>query len=195
MLTTFLDLLSLAGLAMLSVALWTIRVALTAQRRKKAATGMAAFEATVFAIAFARLLTGIDNPLGIGAYAIGVATGTSLALLLDDVLNPEIVRVDIVDPSGQHSGPYSVSDTLRRNGWPTTTTTGEGLSGPVNVISITTGADRVPALTTLVSETDAGSDVFWTVSPVRESRAVDLPAGFSQAAAVDRRRRRPTRHR
>ena len=163
--TVALDLLTLAGLAMLSVALWTIRVALTAQRRTVAATAMAAVEATVFAVAFSRLLTGIDNPLGIGAYAVGVAAGTSLALKADAVINPEVVRVDIVDPSGHNR----LANELHQRGWSTTTTIGEQMGVPVKVLSITVSADRVPALTRLVSETDARLEVGWTISPVHGS--------------------------
>lgn len=177
MLTTLIDTITLAGLAMLSVSLWTARVALTAQRRRVAATAMAAVEATVFAVAFSRLLTGIDNPVGIGAYAVGVAAGTAIALMADDALNPRLVKVDVVDPDG----PDPLRDQLHGRGWPTTTSTGHGLSGPVTVISVTTDTARMPAL--IADLTDSGTEAFWTVTPVQEARTIPVPGGFSQTAA------------
>lgn len=174
----------LAGLAMLSVGLWTARVALTARRRRLAATALAAVEATVFAVVFSRLLTGLDDPFSIGGYALGVAAGTAIALKMDDVFNPQLVKVDIVDPVGL----LLVRDRLHAAGWPTTTSHADGLRGPVGVISVTTDAAELPALTGAVGE--ASEDAFWTVTAVQAAHPTSVPVGFTQPAASGRRRRR-----
>jgi hypothetical protein len=152
-----LDSLATAGLALLSVSLWTGRVALTAKGRKTAGALMAALEATVFVVAFSRLLTGLDSPIRIIAYAAGVAGGTLLALTVDSAVNPQVVKVDIVDGNG----PDRVLTTLHREGWPTTVLRGEGLAAPVDM---------------------AAPDAFWTVTSVRQVGAGAVPPGFTQVA-------------
>ncbi|MEM8926432.1 MAG: DUF5698 domain-containing protein [Actinomycetota bacterium] len=187
MLSSFNQSIALAGLAMLSVSLWTARVALTAQRRRLAATAIAAIEATVFAVVFSRLLTGLDNPYGIAGYAIGVAAGTALALKMDEALNPQLVKVDIVDPLGSHR----LLDQLHARGWPTTTSPADGLTGPVTVISVTTDATRLQPLTDAIAAN--GAEAFWTITPIQRARPTSLPIGFVQTADVHRRRRRDQR--
>ncbi|MEM7288320.1 MAG: hypothetical protein AAF480_18380 [Actinomycetota bacterium] len=73
-------------LALVSVSLWTVRVAFTADRRLAAAAAVAAVEATTFAAAFSQLLGRIDSVASLAAYAIGVATGTVVALELERVV-------------------------------------------------------------------------------------------------------------
>ena len=83
-----LDAAVLSGLALISVSLWTARVAFTARRRRAAAATIAAVEATVFVAAFSQLLSELDSLLSIVAYAVGVAGGTALAMIVDDALHP-----------------------------------------------------------------------------------------------------------
>jgi hypothetical protein len=54
---------------------------------------MAAVEAIAFAIAFPPA-HGLDDPLGIAACGLGIAAGTAIALLVDDALNPRLVKGD-----------------------------------------------------------------------------------------------------
>jgi uncharacterized protein YebE (UPF0316 family) len=183
MLSSLSQSIALAGLAMLSVSLWTARVALTAQRRRLAATAMAAIEATVFALVFSRLLTGLDSTYGIAGYAVGVAAGTALALKMDEAINPQLVKVDIVDPLGSHW----LRDQLHARGWPTTTSQADGLSGPVTVISVTTEATGLQSLIASIAE--SGAKVFWTITPIQRARPTPVPAGFVQPADIERRRR------
>jgi uncharacterized protein YebE (UPF0316 family) len=171
-----LDSLATAGLALLSVSLWTGRVALTAKGRKTAGALMAALEATVFVVAFSRLLTGLDSPIRIIAYAAGVAGGTLLALTVDSAVNPQVVKVDIVDGNG----PDRVLTTLHREGWPTTVLRGEGLAAPVDMVSVTATEARLPALLRTVDQ--AAPDAFWTVTSVRQVGAGAVPPGFTQVA-------------
>lgn len=188
-LSTVMDALAMAGLALLSVGLWTARVALTSRGRRLGAATMAAVEATVFVVAFSRLLTGLDSPLLIASYAAGVAAGTVAALTVDDLLDPRMVRVDIVDPTG----PARMLSALRTGRWPTTVSTGEGLTGPVAIISVTTAADELQSLTDAVADADTGA--FWTVSPVSAARPVPVPAGYTQTASPRRRHPAASRRR
>ena len=174
--TTFIDPAATAGLALLSVSLWTGRVALTAKGRKAASALMAAVEATVFVVAFSRLLSGLDSPTRIVAYAAGVAGGTLLALAVDGAVSPQIVKVDVVDGHG----PDRVLAALHGEGWPTTVLRGESLGGSADVVSVTATEARLPALLRAVDQ--AAPDAFWTVTSVRQVGAAAVPPGFTQVA-------------
>ncbi len=169
---TLLAALMTSGLGLLSVSLWTARVAVTARGHRCPAAVMAALEAIVFVLVFSRLLRGIDTPSQIVAYAVGVATGTVLALSIDAAFTPRLVRVDVVSAGDADR----LVAALHRQGWPTTVTSGVGLSGGVATVSITAEDARLQALQATIVAADP--HVFWTVSPVRAARPFALPPGF-----------------
>jgi uncharacterized protein YebE (UPF0316 family) len=128
-----LDLISLIGLATTSVGLWTVRVAVTANGSKLAAAAIAAVEATVFVIAFSRVAHGLGSPIPLAAYAFGVGLGTLVGLDLHTRLGRGQAQVQVVAqrPSG------CLVDGLCNAGWPATAIAGHGVSGPVEVLSVT----------------------------------------------------------
>jgi uncharacterized protein YebE (UPF0316 family) len=75
--------LTTAVLAMASVSLWTLRVALTARNHAAAAVAVASVEATVFVAAFSRMMTRLDSVGQIVAYALGVAAGTLIGIAVE----------------------------------------------------------------------------------------------------------------
>jgi len=77
-----------ALLAMASVSLWTLRVALTARSHKAMAAAAASVEATVFVLAFSRVLSSLDSVVQVVAYATGVGCGTLVGLSINDRINP-----------------------------------------------------------------------------------------------------------
>jgi uncharacterized protein YebE (UPF0316 family) len=73
----------LAAVSTVSVALWTLRVALAARGRRLAASVTASVEALLFVAAFGRVLDALDEPLRLVGYAAGVAAGTFVGLTLE----------------------------------------------------------------------------------------------------------------
>jgi hypothetical protein len=73
-------------LATISVSLWTLRVALTARNRKVLAAAAASVEATVFALAFSRLLANLNSSSQVVSYAVGVGVGTLVGLAVNETL-------------------------------------------------------------------------------------------------------------
>lgn len=140
-------LLTTAGLAMLSVGLWTVRVAVTARGNRVLGASVAAVEATVFAVAFSRLLADLNSPERIAAYGLGVALGTLLGLRFDAVLNPRALRLVAVDPAGR------LSTTLSAAGWASTSTDGCSQTGPVSIVSLTIPEHDLPALSAVMATT------------------------------------------
>lgn len=71
------------ALAVGSVGLWTLRVALTARGSRALGSAVAATEAVVFVVAFSHVTGSLDAPLQVAIYGIGVGTGTYLGLTID----------------------------------------------------------------------------------------------------------------
>jgi uncharacterized protein YebE (UPF0316 family) len=163
-----------AVLAMLSVGLWTVRVAVTARGNLALGALVAAVEATTFAVAFSRLLAGLDSPTSIAAYAFGVGLGTVLGLKVDARVNPQSMRVDVTDPD------MSVERALDAAGWPNTATVGKGVHGSVSIVSVTVEDGRLHELIAMIQS--ASPNAFWTVSPVRRTSRTIHPPGYLQVA-------------
>jgi uncharacterized protein YebE (UPF0316 family) len=73
----------LAAVSTVSVALWTLRVALAARGRRLVASGTASVEALLFVVAFGRVMDALDDPVRLVGYAAGVAMGTFVGLTLE----------------------------------------------------------------------------------------------------------------
>jgi uncharacterized protein YebE (UPF0316 family) len=174
------DLLTMTGLATVSVGLWTVRVAVTAKGRKLAAAVVAAVEAIVFVVAFSRVAQGLQSPGPLVAYAIGVGLGTLLGLMLHARVARGHAQVEVVAPGN----PARLLDALRDRGWPTTAITGCGLSGTVLVASITVDERRLADLLDDLGQ--LAPQAFWTVTPLHAARAVTLPAGLAQITHAHR---------
>jgi uncharacterized protein YebE (UPF0316 family) len=164
---------AMAALAMASVGLWTLRVALTAQGRKAVGAGVAAVEAVVFAVVFSSVASDLGSPYRLGGYAIGVAAGTLLGLLVDERLALGTSEVQIVV-----DGHQAVAEDLRRLGWPATSIAGEGPSGPVTIVFVAVDDSRMPRL--VASLRGMVPDAFWAVQQLRRTHASALPAGLVQ---------------
>ena len=155
----------LAGLAVASVGLWTLRVALTARGMKLASSCVAALEAVVFAMAFSNLVTDLGSVDRLIGYALGVAAGTALGLLANDRLTRGhselhlIVGADVPD----------LLKSVHARGWTATSSVGEGPDGQVTQIWITADDIRVPALLADIGE--LSPDALWTLRRLQAARA------------------------
>ena len=157
---------AMALLAVASVGLWTLRVAVTARGRRAIAATVAAVEAVVFAVAFTNVAAHLDSPVRIAGYAGGVAFGTVLGLTADRRLSAGVSEVDIVVPGRD---PHT-TEHLRRLGWPATTLAADGPSGPMTLIRIAVDDVRLAELTAAVQQ--IAPDAFWTVQHIAQNQTV-----------------------
>lgn len=164
----FLDSLAMGGLAVLSVGLWTVRVALTARGRKVAGSLTAAAEALVFLLAFSSVLANIDAVGRIAGYAGGVGLGTMLGLLVDERLSTGQSEVRVVTEGSDKTLVYG----LHASGWPVTWSTGSGPFGEVTVAFVAVDDTRLRALLGEIERLCPGA--FWTVETLRRARSVPL---------------------
>lgn len=97
------------ALAVASVGLWTIRVATTARGSRVTGAIVSMVEATAYVVAVSHLMRSLDSPIHIVVYALGVGSGTYIALAIDAK-----VRVQQL-PSTQEPVAKPASYTLRNH--------------------------------------------------------------------------------
>jgi uncharacterized protein YebE (UPF0316 family) len=173
-LSSFLVPFGMAGLAIASVGLWTVRVSLAARGRKAAGAFVAAIEALVFVLAFTRLAADLDSPGRLVGYGVGVAVGTLVGLVLDERMSGGQSEIRVA-ANGYQPG---LATALHERGWPATCLSADGPSGPVTLVFVAADDARMPSLTDDVRR--IAPDAFWTVHRLGKTHATPLPAGFTQ---------------
>lgn len=173
-----LEAMQMAGLAVVSVSLWTLRVALTARGRRFAGALTAGAEAVVFVVAFSRAaqdLAALERLLG---YAVGVGVGTLLGLFVDEHLSAGQSEVRIVTTGRD----LDLVSRLQADGWPVTWVLGRGPEGIVTVAFVALDDLRLPHLVKTL--TDVAPEAFWTVERLRSARAGHVHPGWRQVGQV-----------
>jgi uncharacterized protein YebE (UPF0316 family) len=166
--------LEMAGLAMMSVGLWTLRVALTARGRKVAGSLTAAAEALVFLFAFSSVMADVDAIERVVGYAIGVGLGTLLGVFIDERLSAGQSEVRIVTPGTD----LGIMSELQALGWPVTVTSGHGPDGEVTVGFVAVDDMKLRTLTKELQR--RAPDAFWTVETLKKARASELHPDWIQ---------------
>jgi uncharacterized protein YebE (UPF0316 family) len=156
----------MALLAMVSVSLWTLRVALAASGRCVAGAAVAAVEAVVFVLAFSNLVANLGSWDRIAGYAIGVALGTIGGLLVNERVSNGVAIVEVV-VAGDGA---DVRDAFRSRGWPATTMPANGVSGPATLLFLVVHARRAGEVVDVVRTT--ASAALWTVRPATAAHGV-----------------------
>lgn len=149
--------LQMTGLALVSVGLWTLRVALTARGRRIAGALTAAVEASVFALVFASLVSDLDEPGRIGGYALGVAVGTLLGISADKRMSRGQSNLRVV----VEGSAAALLDALRERGWPATAIAASGPNGQSAIAFVT--VDNHCLSSVLDEIRRVAPDAFWTV--------------------------------
>jgi uncharacterized protein YebE (UPF0316 family) len=150
---------SMCLLAMVSVGLWTLRVALAARGRRVIGAAVAAAEALVFAVVFSSLVTDLGSWDRLVGYATGVAVGTVLGLVANDRLNPGAAIVEVV-VSGEGA---DLSHAFFSRGWPATAMPAVGIHGAATVLFLAVQAQRVGEVLDVIRLT--APDASWTTRP------------------------------
>jgi len=127
------------GLALLSVSMWTFRVAITARGLKLASAAMAAVEAVIYVLSFSQLLADLSSPGRLMGYAAGVAVGTAVGLVLDDKTTRGHTELHLIARGDR----ADLVDRFRARGWPATSSTALGPDGPVTMMWLTVADSEV----------------------------------------------------
>lgn len=145
------------ALALLSVGMWTLRVAVAARGLKLAGAAIAATEAVVFALTFSRLVTDLSSPGRLLGYAAGVAAGTAVGLAINDRTARGHSEFHLVAVGDRRD----LIECLRLRGWPATSTIADGPEGVVTAMWLTVADADLRSVTELASDWAPGA--FWTV--------------------------------
>jgi uncharacterized protein YebE (UPF0316 family) len=178
----------MAGLAVVSVSLWTLRVALASRGRRVAGSLTAGIEAIVFVVAFSRVtsdLSSLENLLG---YAVGVAVGTLVGVSLDEHLSAGQSEVRMVTEGADQGHVLK----LQADGWPVTWVAGHGPNGEVTIAFVAVDDKRLDVLVSALKE--LRPDAFWTVEHLKTARAGKVEAGWLQVGQARGLHMRPIRH-
>ena len=145
------------GLALLSVSMWTFRVAIAARGLKLASSAIAAVEAVVFALTFSHLVADLGSLGHVMGYATGVATGTAVGLVLNERTargHTELHLVALGDRT-------DLVDQFHDLGWPATFSVACGPDGPVTMMWLTVSDSEVRNVSDLVRRW--APEAFWTL--------------------------------
>jgi uncharacterized protein YebE (UPF0316 family) len=164
----------MAGLAFVSVSLWTLRVALTARGRKLAGAITSGIEAVVFVLAFSQAAADLAAIERLAGYAVGVALGSLTGVFLDERMSSGQSEVRVVTEGDD----LSHVQALHAAGWPVTWLPGSGPDGDVTVAFVAADDKRLPTLVKALKEYAPNS--FWTIERLRSARAGRVHPGWLQ---------------
>jgi uncharacterized protein YebE (UPF0316 family) len=108
----------------------TIRLVFIARNRRGFAALLAFFEALIFAIVTANVVTDLTNIINLLAYCLGASFGSYTGMLLETRLFTSYSTITIIT----HERGKEVATALRQAGFGATVTTGEGRDGQVTMI-------------------------------------------------------------
>jgi uncharacterized protein YebE (UPF0316 family) len=168
----------MAGLAIVSVSLWTMRVALTARGRKVAGAVASGVEAVVFILAFSQVAEDLAAIERLAGYAVGVALGSLAGIYLDERLSAGQSEVRVVTDGRDLSHVHA----LLEEGWPVTWVNGQGPEGDVTVAFVAADDKRLPTLIAAVKRTAPRS--FWTIERLKSAQAGRTHEGWLQVGQV-----------
>jgi uncharacterized protein YebE (UPF0316 family) len=120
----------IAGLVVAEVGLWQWRMVIAYRGKRALAMALGALGAILQITAISQVVSYVNDPISVGAYAVGVGLGILLGLVAGDRFNPGAVGVTIV------TGSPAAAARLWDLGWPATAHTGVGQDGPVTVLSV-----------------------------------------------------------
>lgn len=120
----------IAALVLTEVGLWQWRVLIAARGNRAAAVVLGAVGAVLQITAISQVVTNVDDPLSVGAYAAGVGLGVLAGLVAGERLSPGSIGVTVV------SGSAALAEGLWARGWPVTAQPGHGAHGPVTVVFV-----------------------------------------------------------
>jgi uncharacterized protein YebE (UPF0316 family) len=163
-----LDALLGAGLIFLlrvgDMSLDTLRVLFIMRGKKSVVWILGFLQATIFVIAISIVLTSLDNPLKIVAYAAGFATGNVIGMLIEEKLAIGYIQIRII--SSRFGS--AIAEELRDEGFAVTEVAARGKEGMVALLSLSVLRKQVNDVKNIVNKID--DTAFITVENVRPVR-------------------------
>jgi len=112
------------------VTLGTMRMIFIIQGRRFIAATIGFFEVSIFLVAIAKAISGIDNILSVIAYSGGFACGTLLGITIEGKLALGWSHVRIISKNLSEK----IADELRQSDYGVTTVDAHGIKGPIVLV-------------------------------------------------------------
>lgn len=160
-----LDLVFIFSLRLLDVGIGTVRIVLIGRGRRGPAAALGFVEALIWVIAVSRVLSGLEDPARMVAFALGFAAGTYVGSMVEEwlALGQSLIRVVAPVQTDQ------VAPILRRRGYGATVVNGDGLSGEVRVTFSIVPRKEVWSVTRLIHQANPEAYV-----SVEQTSTIDL---------------------
>lgn len=146
------------------VALGTLRTAFIVRGKRAVAFAVGFCESLVWVAVVAQVISNLNHPIYVFAFALGFATGTVVGITIEDwfAIGEQVVRV--FTAKGE-----SMAVTMRKQGCAVTMFPGTGRDGPVHLLFIQAPRRRTKKILSAVREFDPYC--FYTVDDVRLASA------------------------
>lgn len=152
------------------VSLATVRMLLVVRGRKYPAAAIGFLEASIYIGALSRVMKNVDDPWKILAYGLGFASGTIIGSLIEERLAIGHVALQVIPADGTAEELLTV---LRTAGYGVTVLEGRGMTGPKEVLLVSTDRKTLPRLSSIIEEFAPGS--FVTVLETRNVQGGVIP--------------------
>ncbi len=140
------------------VSLATVRVLFIFRGRKVEAALIGFFEVMIFVTALAQVVSRLDNWFNILAYAAGFATGNLVGSLVEERLAFGHVATQVISRKYEHE----LREAIREAGFGLTVLSGEGRTGPRNILFVVSRRKELKRLSQLIDSIDSEAVVVMT---------------------------------
>lgn len=142
----------------------TLRVLSVMRGQKGMSWILGFFQATIFVVAISSVLSNLDNPLNVVAYAAGFATGNVVGMLIESKLAIGHIHMSIISPRRGSA----IAENLRDQGFAVTEIPARGKDGMVTMLNCSVRRRRLIQARQII--TDIDPDAFITAEDVRPVR-------------------------
>jgi uncharacterized protein YebE (UPF0316 family) len=139
----------------------TMRVLIVLRGRKPQAWILGFIQSAIWVIAISSVLSNLDNPFNIIAYAGGFATGNVVGMAIEERLAIGHSHIRIIS-SGKGN---AILDSIRSEGYAATEISGRGKDGTVTIISCSIKRKHIAKIQKEISRID--QNAFMTVEEIR----------------------------
>ncbi|MEW6407050.1 MAG: DUF5698 domain-containing protein [Chloroflexota bacterium] len=164
MVSALLSALTIFGIRVIDISLYTVRIMMVVQGKKGLAWGFAFCQSLFYVNALLVVLTGLDNWLNIIGYAAGFATGNVVGMWLEVRFAIGYTNLRIIS-SGHGQG---LGEKLRSAGYGVTELTGRGRDGMVARLECSVRRRDIGQVVKIIKANDA--DAFITVEKLQDVR-------------------------
>jgi uncharacterized protein YebE (UPF0316 family) len=130
--------------------LTTVRLVLIVRGQKLSSSLISILETLIFAIAFGKVVSNLDDVWNLAGYSVGFAVGGYLGLTLEQRLIQRFVAVHIISPTLAHE----IAVAVREAGYGATETWGQGAQGQVGSVIAVVGHQQVRDVVRVVHGVD-----------------------------------------